>query len=81
MEVYKIYTNAVNQVAHGSLLSDTVITNIPLVSCFADSHKTHIVDSSAKTVDERVFALGSRRKSRTFSTHCCARNDKVEYYW
>ena len=31
---------------------------MPIISCFADLHKTHIVDSSAKTVGERVFALG-----------------------
>ena len=58
MHVYKICTNTGNHVARGSLLSDTVITKIPIISCFADSHKTHIVDSSSKTVGGRVFALG-----------------------
>ena len=52
MDVYKIYTNA------GSLLSEAVITKMPIISCFADSHKTHVVDSSAKTVGGRLFTLG-----------------------
>ena len=54
MDVYKIYTNTGNHVAHGSLLSDTVVTKIPTVS----TRPTRIVDSSAKTVSGRVFALG-----------------------
>ena len=53
MDVYKIYANTGNHVARGSLLSDTVIKKILIILCFADSHKTYIIDSSAK----RVFAL------------------------
>ena len=33
MDVYKIYTNIGNHVARGSLLSETVITNIPTTIC------------------------------------------------
>ena len=51
MDVYKIYTNTVNNVARG-------ITKILIISCFADSHTTHIVDSSAETIGRRFFALG-----------------------
>ena len=43
MDVYKIYTNTGNHVA-----SDTVITKIPIISSFVDSHKMHIVDSFSK---------------------------------
>ena len=32
MDVYKIYTNTGNDVARGTLLSDTVNTKIPTVS-------------------------------------------------
>ena len=53
----KSIKNTGNHVACGSLLHDSVITKIPIISCFADFHKTCIVDSSAKTVDGRVFAL------------------------
>ena len=57
MDVYNIYTNTGNHVARGSFLSDIVITKIPLISCFMDLHKTHIVYSSAKTVSGCVFSL------------------------
>ena len=58
MDVHKTYTNTVNRIASGLLLSDTVVTKMPIISCFADSHKTYIVYSFAKTVRGRVFALG-----------------------
>ena len=58
MDVYNIYANTGNHIARDSLLSDTVITKIPLISCFADLHKTHGVYSSVKTVGEHTFALG-----------------------
>ena len=57
MDAYKIYTNTGNHVACGSLLSDTVITKIQIILFSADSHKTHIIDSSAKKVGECVFAV------------------------
>ena len=43
MNVYTIYTNTGNHEARASLLSDTVITKMPVIACFADSHKTHSV--------------------------------------
>ena len=88
MDVYNIYTNTCNHVARGSLLSDTIITKILIISYFADLQKMRIVNSSAKTVSGHVFALFTGWfqertvwKSRTLPTHCCAMNDKIECYW
>ena len=89
MDVYKIYINTDNHVARGSLLSDTVITQMPIISFFADSHKTYRYsrsfheNSRHARLCSRLANSGNelRRKSRTFPTHCGARNDKVECYW
>ena len=70
MDIYKIYTNTGNHVARGLLLSDTVIAK-------------NTKNSRRSRLRFRLADPGNelRRKSRTFPTHCCARNDKFECYF
>ena len=62
MDVYKIFTNIGNYITRGSLLSDTVITKIPIILCFADTRRLYTVgwlsaDSGTKCAENRERSL------------------------
>ena len=66
-----LHNNGCIQNLYKYRLSDTVINKTPIISCFADSHTTHIVYSSAKQ-STGASLLSASAENREGSLHIVA---------